>query len=125
MTRWKTELNWGAIRSQQQAILAWVFDGGEQPFPVPAEELIMDSGLCEKLAEIVAGSKEKTESLMAAGVRADTLWRARLILQPGLLNRDGIEVVEVTANEEVENNPPLVLGLGTIEPEGAGTGEVN
>jgi hypothetical protein len=115
MTRWKTKLNWGAIRIQQQTILAWVFDGGDQPFPVPAEELVMDSGLCEQMA---GRNTQQAESLMAAGVRADTLWRARLMVEPGMLNRDGIEVVEVAVNEEVPGDPSIVLGLRTLEAEG-------
>jgi hypothetical protein len=108
MTRRKTKLNWGAVRAQQRTILDWVFDGGETLFPVPAEELVFRPGLCEKLAIVPAGGQAKAEALMAAGVRADTLWRAHLMVHPELLNRDGIEIVTLRANERIESDTALV-----------------
>jgi hypothetical protein len=40
------------------------------------------------------------------------------MVEPGMLNRDGIEVVEVAVNEEVPGDPSIVLGLRTLEAEG-------
>lgn len=42
------------------------------------------------------GSKKQADALMAAGVSAETLWRAHLMAHPELLNREGIEVVPVS-----------------------------
>lgn len=102
MTRWKTKLNWGAIRAQQQAILQWVFDGGDQPFPVPPEEVIFERSMCEELADIATGGVNPA-SVIAAGVHACTLWRAYLMKNPEMFNRKGIRVVSTKSTRSVND----------------------
>jgi hypothetical protein len=93
MTRWGLL----AIRKQQKTILDWIFDGGDTPFPIPAEEIIFNDQLSLGTVESPAGSQEMAHSLMARGVTADAIWRMRFVNNPASLNRDGIEVCQVTS----------------------------
>jgi hypothetical protein len=90
---------WGAltIRTQQKTILDWTFNGGKAPFPILAEEIIFNDQLSLGTVERPAGSQEMADSLMAKGVSADTIWRMRFVNNPALLNRDGIEVLQVAS----------------------------
>jgi hypothetical protein len=97
---WRDTRVLGAMRVQQQKILAWVFDGGDGPFPIPAEELVFNSDLATGLASIAAWSEEQADALLAAGVKADTLWRLRVMEHPEMFTREGIEVVAVGAGRD-------------------------
>lgn len=94
-TMWDDAAGRSAIQRQQQAILGWVFDGGDDPFPVPPEELVLNSEMAEAYIGGLAGGKGLLQTYIGAGVRLETLWRTMLMARPESLNRKGIEVVPV------------------------------
>jgi hypothetical protein len=98
VTTWMDTTVRSAIRAQQGAILRWVFDGSDNPFPVPAEELVFNPNIATQLAGIPAGDQEKADGLQSKGVSADTLWRMHLMANPEFLNREAIEVVQVSTD---------------------------
>ncbi len=56
---------------------------------------MFNSHLAMELANLPAHGKAQAEAFLTAGVRADTLWRLRLMENPHMLNREGIEIVPV------------------------------
>ncbi len=97
MTRWKTTEDRALIRAQQKLILRWLFDGGDEPFPIAAERFVFCDLFAEMYAALAVGSEAEAQELKAAGVRPETLWRLRLMENHDLLNRRGIEVVSVAS----------------------------
>jgi hypothetical protein len=118
MAQWEDKHEQAAIRAQQKLILAWVFDGGNSPFPIAAEELVFNSQLSAARAEVQVNSEFQAQLLTAAGITADTLWRMYFLTHPQELNRKGIEVLILNdrSSKQATAQGLLFDGVATCRP---------